>query len=117
MEIHPGTVGAEIPTSPDSADALSRRPTRPVTKGFGGIPNARPETLNQLGLGYCLQTGEGVPEKPEEAVHWYELAADQDNAWAPCNRGMCYEDWQGVPADEDEPRHWHGLAALCRRVR
>lgn len=38
--------------------------------------------LAQYSLGTCYQTGNGVPKSEEEAIKWYQKAADQGDEYA-----------------------------------
>ena len=41
-------------------------------------------------LGVCYATGRGVPQSPEQAVHWYHVAADKGLPRAQSNLAGCY---------------------------
>ena len=56
-------------------------------------------------------TGEGVPEDDAEAVRWYRLAAEQDDASAQYFLGFAYANGRGVPEDYAEAVRWYRLAA------
>lgn len=46
---------------------------------------------HQYTLGECYYWGNGVLENREEAVKWYEKAAENYNADAQYSLGFCYE--------------------------
>ena len=47
--------------------------------------------------GICIQGGDGVPQDFEEALKWYQLAADQGVARAQFNLGVMYSNGEGSP--------------------
>lgn len=52
-------------------------------------------------LGYCYLNGSRITEKdPEEAVHWFRMAADQGDMSAICELGICYLYGDGVEKDK-----------------
>ena len=61
-------------------------------------------------LGWCYQTGEGIPQDNEQAVKWYRKAAEQGNADAQNNLGVCYVKGEGVPKDTMFAYMWFNLA-------
>ena len=56
------------------------------------------EQLFQLGKKCSQDTSQ--PKNLEQAVEYYQLAANQDHAAAQYNLGCCYQDGIGVPCDE-----------------
>ncbi len=62
-------------------------------------------------LGNCYYSGTGVEESKEEAVKWYELAANQGNAAAQKNLGVCYRNGYGVEKNHIKGFRWYKLAA------
>ena len=50
----------------------------------------------QSELGVCYQTGRGVEKKLEEAVGWFQKAADQNDAFAQNRLGNRYQLGEGV---------------------
>ena len=65
----------------------------------------------QTYLGLVHDAGEGVPENPSTAVHWYRMAADQGNADAQMFLGSAYLKGRGVPRDYASALLWLDLAA------
>jgi TPR repeat protein len=65
-------------------------------------------------LGFCYDTGWGVPQDFFEAVKWYRAAAGQNYADAQYHLGGCYlngDFLRGVPKDEVEAVEWFRKAA------
>lgn len=50
----------------------------------------------------------------EQAVYWFQLAAEQGDAAAQCNLATCYLKGQGVSADREEAIRWceHFFASI-----
>jgi TPR repeat protein len=46
--------------------------------------------------------GEGVAKDEQQAVKYYQMAADQGHARAQCNLGVCYANGKGVAKDEQQ---------------
>ena len=46
--------------------------------------------------------GEGVTQNKEEAVKWYNIAAQQGHADAQYNLGCCYDEGEGVTQNKEE---------------
>ena len=67
----------------------------------------------QCALGFLYQYGDGkgVAQDYAEALKWYRLAADQENATAQRNLGFMYEKGQGVARDYAEAYKWYSLVA------
>ena len=55
--------------------------------------------------------GDGVPEDKEEALTWFQLAAEQGHASAQFKLGVSYDQGYGVPKDYKESIKWYRLAA------
>ena len=64
---------------------------------------------NYLGLLYA--EGKGVKEDQAEAVHWFQLAAEQGNGYAACNLAFAYEKGEGVAKDPAQAEKWYRVAA------
>jgi TPR repeat protein len=62
-------------------------------------------------LGYCYWNGQGVEANCEEAIKWYKLAAEKENASAQYELGMCYYFGTGVDKDLQTARSWFEKAA------
>jgi TPR repeat protein len=58
-----------------------------------------------------LAAGEGVPKDETEAVRWFRMAAEQDDADAQSLLGSMYALGRGVPVDYVEAYVWLSLAA------
>ncbi|KAG9293214.1 hypothetical protein G9A89_010585 [Geosiphon pyriformis] len=72
----------------------------------GGIAEA------QLRYAYCLWAGDGVQESKENAIKYYEVAANNDNPTAMYNVGYLYYRGSGVLKDEKKGKEYLILAAL-----
>ena len=62
-------------------------------------------------LGSCYHHGHGVHLDMNQAVEWYQTAADLGDANAMFNLGTCYEDGSGVQEDMDKASEWYQRAA------
>ena len=62
-------------------------------------------------IGYCYQSGHGVPQDYKQAVVWFQKAADQGYALAQGSLGACYQNGQGVPQDYKQAVVWYRKAA------
>ena len=71
------------------------------------LPQCR--SLDNLGVMYDI--GQGVPQDYAEAVKWYRLAAEQNDAVAQYNLGAMYANGRGVPQDYVQAHMWSNLAA------
>ena len=60
----------------------------------------------------ALMNGEGVERNPEEAVTWFEAAAEQGDADSQFNLGLLYAEGKGMPKNLVRARMWFALAAL-----
>jgi TPR repeat protein len=55
--------------------------------------------------------GQGrVPKDYKKAMHWFRMAADQDNGAAEFNVGVMYENGWGIKRDYAEARRWYEKA-------
>lgn len=76
-----------------------------------GVPFA------QYVVGAILDGGFGNPEKnPEEAVKWYQRAAEKGHPEAQAALARCYEEARGVTQDYSLARRWY-LAATEQDIR
>lgn len=80
----------------------------------------------QYEMGQRYDRGQGLPEDPAEALHWYRLAAEQGHMMAQFLVGVMYADGRGTPRDLAEAYAWLTLVAargdehaeeLARRLR
>ena len=71
----------------------------------------RGQAAAQAYLGWCYDSGQGVPQDYREAVRWYRKAADQGHANAQHNLGVCYAKGKGVAQDYSEAVTWYRRAA------
>lgn len=65
----------------------------------------------QFKLGIMYHNGDVVTQDYEEAVKWYQKAAEQGIADAQCNLGSMYRDGDGVAQDYAEAFKWFQMAA------
>lgn len=65
----------------------------------------------QFALGKAYQSGNGVPQRPDQAAIWYRKAAEQGNAKAQDNLGVLYWLGDGVEKDKTEAVRWYRKAA------
>jgi len=68
-------------------------------------------TVAQFLFGSFLNEGIHRESKPEMAVKWFRLAAEQGNANAQVALGFCYWYGEGVPGNKEEAVKWFRLAA------
>lgn len=47
----------------------------------------------------------------EDAIYWYQKAADQGYAEAQCRLGSCYDQGKGVTQDKIKAKSWYKKAA------
>jgi localization factor PodJL len=124
----PGAVNATNPTeitgstaAPPPAVAVATPPAVPAAPAEklppseigAGLRNAaivgNPAAEYELALRYT--EGRGVPPSLEEAVHWFERAANHGLAPAQYRLGSLYEKGQGVKKDLDAARRLYTAAA------
>ena len=67
--------------------------------------------LTQYLLVLMYVQGEGVPEDPVKAVHWFTKAAKQGDADAQSNLGTMYRTGKGVPEDYVRAYAWFSISA------
>ena len=67
--------------------------------------------LAQYRLAECCFHGNGTEQDPEQAVHFYRLAAENGNIFAQHKLGRCLEKGTGVPRNEAEAVEWYRKAA------
>jgi TPR repeat protein len=65
----------------------------------------------QFTMGFCYDTGVGVPQNSAESVKWYEKAAAQGHPVAQSRVGVCYANGLGVPKNLVIAYVWTGMAA------
>jgi len=69
------------------------------------------DAIAEYALGKAYESGNGVPQNDESAVHWYRKAADQGDAAAQNDLGIMYRLGQGVSRDKEEAVRWYRKAA------
>jgi uncharacterized protein len=65
----------------------------------------------QFALGKAYQSGNGVPQRPDEAAIWYRKAAEQGNEKAQNSLAFLYWLGDGVEKDKTEAIRWYRKAA------
>ena len=60
----------------------------------------------QYDLAVMYAEGQGVPKNDQQAVSWYQKAADQGYASAQNSLGVMYDKGEGVAEDNDEAVSW-----------
>ena len=63
-------------------------------------------------IGLCYYNGVYFEQSYEEAVKWYQLAADKGDAYAQCNLGQIYENEESEYYDLEKAKYWYKQAAL-----
>ncbi|HWI50241.1 MAG TPA: sel1 repeat family protein, partial [Rummeliibacillus sp.] len=51
-------------------------------------------------------------DRGEEAIHWYQMAADKQDVDGEFNLGFCYESGMGTPINMKKAKYWYQRAAL-----
>ena len=64
-------------------------------------------------LAQLLGLGLGCAQDYEQAVHWYQVAADLGHPQAQCNLGFMYGTGRGVPQDYVRAYAWYNVAAAA----
>lgn len=75
----------------------------------------------QYRVAHAYQAGAGVGKDEQQAVHWYQKAAEQGHAEAQYQLALMLDQGEGVARNAQEARRWyqaaahqgHKLAALC----
>ena len=62
-------------------------------------------------LGWCYQNGVGVEQSAEQAVKWYQKAADLNNTDAMFKLGVRYQNGEGVEQSAERAFEWYQKAA------
>ena len=62
-------------------------------------------------LGECYQYGYGVEQDYQQAINWYQKAAEKGNGWAQDMLGSFYEYGKGVDKDVNLALSWYQKAA------
>lgn len=65
----------------------------------------------QFSLANRYLHGDGVPQDHQEALRWYQKAADREYAPAQAGIGFMYAQGQGIPKNPAEARKWFNRAA------
>ncbi|MBS0655829.1 MAG: sel1 repeat family protein [Verrucomicrobia bacterium] len=59
----------------------------------------------------CFEDGEGISPSPESSIHYFTLAAENDDQYSQWHLGRCYEDGKGVEASPEKAIYYYKLAA------
>ncbi|HXY09368.1 MAG TPA: GAF domain-containing protein [Terriglobales bacterium] len=103
-------------TTAGPATSVSLRPLDPPMKQrTTGLPELlqladQGDAAAQFALGVRYETGDGVPQDDQEAVHWFNKAAEQDEPGAQGMLGAYYWAGRSVPADPVKAYFWSILA-------
>jgi len=65
----------------------------------------------QIYTAILYATGDGTPQNDTLALSWFNLAADQNHAFAQWAIGDIYEHGRGVSVDYEKMLHWYELAS------
>ncbi|HTS59276.1 MAG TPA: GAF domain-containing protein [Terriglobales bacterium] len=90
-------------------------PDPPMKQRATGLPELlqladQGDAAAQFALGVRYETGDGVPQDDQEAVHWFNEAAEQDDPGAQGMLGAYYSAGRSVPADPVKAYFWSILA-------
>jgi putative methionine-R-sulfoxide reductase with GAF domain len=105
---------ARTAAGPTTGDSI-----RPLDPANTHLTTGLPELLQladegdaaaQFALGVRYEMGSGVPQDDEEAVHWFNKAAEQDDPGAQGMLGAYYWSGRGIPADLGKAYFWSILA-------
>lgn len=66
---------------------------------------------DQHNMGIWLRDGLDVRQDPEEAVTWFERAANRGHSEAQLSLGACYDLGNGIAMDKAMAVHWYNKAA------
>ncbi|MGB9071408.1 MAG: tetratricopeptide repeat protein [Terriglobales bacterium] len=69
------------------------------------------EAAAQFALGKAYESGNGVPQRTDQAATWYRKAAEQGNAKAQNSLGVLYWLGDGVEKDKNQAVQWYRKAA------
>lgn len=69
------------------------------------------DRMAQFNLGVSYYKGEDVPQSYEQAVYWYQMAAEGGLSLAQHNLALCYELGHGVPQSCEQAAYWYTKAA------
>lgn len=108
-----GELGNDIATAPIVIDqALYAFKKGEYKKGgmLALLTDMSDRTL-QMWVGYCYDEGKGTKKDDVKALHWYQMAADNGNAWSMYRIGWKYEFGEGVEADLVKAFRWYKKAA------
>lgn len=72
--------------------------------------------MAQCNLGWCYETGFGVPQDMKEAIRFWEISAKNGNAMAQFNLGVCYDFGKGVKRDIVKAVKYYEVAASQKFV-
>lgn len=64
----------------------------------------------QYRLGLCYESDNGISRDPEQAVKWFEKAAQNDHADACLKLATCYEQGTGIRKDTEKALHFYHKA-------
>jgi len=93
---------------------------RPLDTARDRLTTGLPELLQladegdaaaQFALGVRYEMGSGVPQDDQEAVRWFNKAAEQDDPGAQAALGAYYWSGRGIPADLLKAYFWSILAS------
>lgn len=103
INIQEGSLLADEPPPEETkAEAMARILLKKAEEG---------DAVAQFRLAYCYQTGEGVPQNPDECVRWYTIAAMNGHPASQHNLGVLYMNGEGVEKDYEQAYTWGVLAA------
>jgi GAF domain/Sel1 repeat/PilZ domain len=105
---------SQTTVEPTTAGSL-RLPDPPIKQRTTGLPELmqladQGDAAAQFALGVRYETGDGVPQDDQEAVHWFNKAAEQDDPGAQGMLGAYYSAGRSIPADPVKAYFWSILA-------
>lgn len=80
-----------------------------AAQGFQNEPVDQAISQERLGMAYLL--GRGVPENKEQAVYWFQKAAEQGSSTAANELGYLYASGTGVAQNYELALGWYQQAA------
>jgi TPR repeat protein len=107
----PGVFAADLQTTPQVVTGNAPAKFSPAEISDLQKRADSGDAAAQFALGKAYESGNGVPQRADQAATWYRKAAEQGNEKAQNNLGLLYWFGDGVEKDKAEAIRWYRKAA------
>ena len=87
--------------------ALGKGTKKSIDSAINLLTQCKDTASRLYSIGELFYDGKEIEQSYEDAIKWWELAADENHAYAKYMLGICYENGEGVEQSYEEAAKWY----------